>query len=291
VWKKSKERASRFNSCPQADTIFLIFEKSSISSGIENILITRRINLLSIICVLNNKDILDKYLLNSLEKQTEVYDLVLVDNSNKQFASASEALNYGGALAKGDYLIFIHQDVIFKSETFLKDLEKKILELPKDSIIGCAGVKGRDGVMTTISHGNPPRFAGNIKIKKAEKCQTLDEVLIGVSKKVFSRMKFDSTICDGWHLYAVDYCLSAAEIGIPIYVLPLDIFHLSSGSSMDSYYYEILRKVASKHQKKVKTIYTTMGTWPTSKIKLEILLFVIILKKMIYKYFLKIFKS
>ena len=54
---------------------------------------------------------LNKYLLKSLNSQTALYELILVDNTQKKFKSASEALNYGGEKATGKYIIFTHQDV------------------------------------------------------------------------------------------------------------------------------------------------------------------------------------
>lgn len=56
----------------------------------------------SIVCVYNNKEILRKYLLKSLKKQTESYELILIDNTNKQFSSVAEGLNAGGKKSKGE---------------------------------------------------------------------------------------------------------------------------------------------------------------------------------------------
>lgn len=42
-------------------------------------------------------------------------------------------------------------------------------------------------------------------------------------------MQFDEAVCDGWHLYAVDYCLSVAELGFGIYAIPKSVHHLSKG--------------------------------------------------------------
>jgi len=49
----------------------------------------------SIICAYNNKEILEKFLHSSLEKQTQKYQLILLDNAKNQFKSAAEALNFG----------------------------------------------------------------------------------------------------------------------------------------------------------------------------------------------------
>ena len=64
---------------------------------------------LSLICVYNQKDILEKCLLKGLKIQTIKPELILLDNTNNDYTSAVEALQLGAKKASGDYLIFIHQ--------------------------------------------------------------------------------------------------------------------------------------------------------------------------------------
>ena len=66
--------------------------------------------MISVICIYNSRELLEKYLLKSLNIQNMDYEQILVDNSSKKFASAAEALNYGGKKASGQYLICVHQD-------------------------------------------------------------------------------------------------------------------------------------------------------------------------------------
>ncbi len=69
----------------------------------------------SIVCVYNNVEILNQYLLESLKSQTILYELILLDNSCNKYKSAAEALNYGGERAKGRYIMFVHQDIKFEN--------------------------------------------------------------------------------------------------------------------------------------------------------------------------------
>ena len=68
---------------------------------------------LSVICVYNNKQILESFLLESLKKQNINYELILINNVNNEFTSAAKALNYAATKATGDYLLFVHQDIFF----------------------------------------------------------------------------------------------------------------------------------------------------------------------------------
>lgn len=217
--------------------------------------------MISIVCVYNNGKILNDYLLKSLKNQTVNYELITVDNTKGKFKSAAEALNHGGRRAKGKYIMFVHQDVDLSPNSWLEEVEKMLDELPNLGIAGVAGKKDEKGVMTVIKHRDPPRWAGSITIKKPEEVQTLDECLTIVPKSVFDVHQFDEKVCNDWHLYAVDYCLSVKRLGFDAYVIPMFIYHRSPGYSFSENYYLTLERVLKKHKKHYKRIYTTMGNW------------------------------
>jgi|Deesub1362A_J573_1020465.scaffolds.fasta_scaffold02663_2 GT2 family glycosyltransferase len=225
--------------------------------------------MISIICVYNNKKILNEWLLRSLENQTARYELILIDNTDNKFKSATKALNYGGKKAKGKYIMFVHQDVRFSSNTWLKDAVNMLNSLPDVGIAGVAGKRDIRGfiesrrIISNIVHGIPPKFAGNIKIHNPEKVQTLDECLFVIPKRVFDMLQFDEENIDTWHLYAVDYALSVKKLGFNVYVLPLKIHHRSTGDPIPTDYFKSLRKLLKKHKKNYQHVNTTCGNWYT----------------------------
>ncbi|TFB09328.1 family 2 glycosyl transferase [Candidatus Atribacteria bacterium MT.SAG.1] len=220
--------------------------------------------MISVVCVYNNKNILENYLLKSLGNQTVNYELINIDNTQGKFKSASEALNYGGRKAKGDYIMFVHQDVDLSSNTWLKEVEKI---LDKLSNLGIAGVAGRSenikGNITNIENGIPKKAAGGIHIKEPTKVQTVDECLTIIPKSVFAKLQFDENACNDWHLYAVDYCLSVQKIGFNSYVIPIFIYHRSPGYSISEQYYKTLKKILKKYKNYYAMVYTTMGNYST----------------------------
>ncbi len=136
-------------------------------------------------------------------------------------------------------------------------------------------IKG--GVITNIKCDIPPKLAGGIQIKNPTKVQTLDECLVIIPRRVFNRFQFDEKICDNWHLYGVDYCLSIKKKGFDIYVIPISMYHRSTGILEKNYwqvvqslgplsegYYQTLKKLLKKHKNSYKYIYTTCGSWNTS---------------------------
>ena len=228
--------------------------------------------MISIVCTYNNEKILNDYLLKSLKNQTVDYELIAVDNIKGIFKSAAEALNYGGRKAKGKYIMFVHQDVDLCSSTWLEEAEKMLDSIPSLGIAGVAGMKAKKGVLTLIEHGEPPRWAGSILIKKPEEVQTLDECLFIIPKSVFKSLQFDEKICGDWHLYAVDYCLSVKRMGHDVYVIPMYVYHLSTGTKpknklqivldlgpLPKGYYLTMKKLLQKHKDYYKWIYATGG--------------------------------
>lgn len=219
--------------------------------------------MLSIICVYNNRDILEKCLLNSLKVQIKDYELILIDNTSGKFDSAAKALNLGGCKSKEKFLLFIHQDFKFDSDTWLNKIEKNIKNLDKFGVAGVAGKYDRNCI-SNIKEGYPPKNSGKIQITEPTEVQTIDECVILTSKELFNNLQFDDKLCDNWHLYAVDYCLRAKNNGFKVYVLPMEGYHVSTGDSFSAEtYYPTLKKLIKKYKKNYNRIYTTTGSWST----------------------------
>ncbi len=186
--------------------------------------------MISLVCVYNDEDILNNYLLKSLNRQNVNHELFLIDNSKGKFKSAAEALNYGGEKAKGKYVMFIHQDVDLIVDNWLEVSERLLDSIPDLGVAGVAGKsESQKEVISNLKHGNPPHFAGGIQISEPEQVQTLDECLLIIPKTVFNTLKFDEQTGYGWHLYGVDYCLSVKMLDLNVYVLPSSVNHKSSG--------------------------------------------------------------
>jgi len=219
--------------------------------------------LISVICVSNNPKILQEDLVASLGKQSAEHEFIQVDNRDGKHRSAASAMNAAGKKGKGKYLMFVHQDIVLGADDFLWMAERFLDSLPNVGIAGVAGRLDARGVLTNITHGDPPTHAGHIRIEKPEIVQTVDECLFFVPRIVFEEMQFDDRTCDDWHLYAVDYALSVKRLGLEVYVLPLVGHHRSGGASMSRMYHRTLAKVARKHRKEFPWIHTSLGSWRT----------------------------
>jgi hypothetical protein len=223
--------------------------------------------MISVICVYNDRQRLESCLLETLKEQTEPYELVLLDNRSGKYPSASCALNEGGRRAGGDVLLFVHQDMRLESPEVLSRLSAHFDSLGTNVVLGVAGKSGScpDGVITNMKHGaGAGRFAGKYGYSDRARVDTLDECLVAVHRNLFERIQFDETICLGWHLYAVDYCLSArCSESSDVFVVDLPVFHCSDAASMNQSYFAILKRVCKKHRACCPVIYSTMGNFPS----------------------------
>ena len=241
--------------------------------------------MISVVVVYNNKQVLNEILLPSLKNQTAEFELIPVDNTEKQFKSAAEALNWGGAKAEGKYVMFVHQDVDLCSNTWLEDTEKILDSISDLGIAGVAGMsetgkRNEERGRNIIEHMEDHRvWDWGHTIKEPERVQTLDECLVIIPKLVFSELQFDERTCNDFHLYGADYCLSCKRLGFHAYAIPMFIYHktggffprrsivqlVKAGGSLPPPYWQTLGKLIKKHKNHYKRIYTTCGDWSTSQ--------------------------
>lgn len=213
---------------------------------------------ISVICVYNDNCSLQNQLLDSLQKQNVEYELILLDNREHAFQSAAEALNKGVCQAKGDILIFSHQDIYLKTWEGLEKLADQIEKYPVGTIVGTQGIKEKSKLyysnLTTGMNYNKEllhRFE-----EQPYQVSCVDEGLFGMRRKTWEQHPFDEKICDNWHLYCVEACLYARKNGHGVYAIPIQIHHFSRGQISLSYM-KNLKSLCKKYRKDFRYIWTT----------------------------------
>lgn len=223
----------------------------------------------SIISIYNKKEVINKYLKTSLDKQINVkYEEIFVDNSQGKYLCAKEAIQSVIDELNGKYIIICHQDIEFKSKDSLKNIIDTLDNISEFGVVGVAGVNKKQ-IISNISHGINKMPVTSNTINKESLCETLDECLFIIKNETKYINEFKKIICNTWHLYAVEYCLRMRILNEKVYVIPADIYHVSSGDSFNNSYYEQLRIITKKYHKEIKSINTTMGFWNTNKLILE----------------------
>ncbi len=219
--------------------------------------------MITIICVYNNAEKLDRYLLKSLREQNVSYELITIDNTEGQYNSAAEILNETAEKAKGDYLMFVHQDVELSSITWLMDVEDTVRKLRRFGAAGVAGRNSRGRFRAMVWTGSPPFFLGSEKLKKPMRAQTVDGALIITPADLFRQVRFDEKVCSGWYFYVAEYCLQLSRYGRGVYVMPHEVYHESPGPSDPEVYADTVAKILEKHRDHVEVFHTTMDSWNT----------------------------
>jgi hypothetical protein len=243
--------------------------------------------MISVISIINNDAIAKQFLLQGLSWQNTSYDLILINNRNSVFKSAAQAYNEGSVKAKGDYLMFVHQDVLLPSRNWLKKAEESLTALSNLGIAGVAGMLQPTFINDfdlwaryytleklnlskiwyyryargNVFHGREKEFWLGKFISKVLLARTLDELLLIIPARVFENLRFDETTCDDWHLYGVDYSLTTSQNCRNVYVLPQSVVHFSTGK-VNKAYFKTLAKLIDKHRAE-KIINTTIYPWST----------------------------
>ena len=234
--------------------------------------------MISVVCVYNNERTFKNVLLKSLENQTVGFELIALDNREGRYRSAAEALNYGGEQAKGDYIMFVHQDMWLASDSWLEDVERMVRSLPSLGVAGVAGMssRGKDWwqrVRFSINIFDEDRGGDSGRVTQPEEVQTLDECLLIVPRSVFDRIKFDEKVFDGWDCYGADYCLCARGSGLKVYVIPAPSSHCCLRACYSIWQFKGLHKyqkrLYEKHKKSYGCIHTWMGdvSWLSLKLR------------------------
>lgn len=225
--------------------------------------------MISIICICNNRRMYNNYLLPSLAKQRNCnYEIIRIDNEKNEFSSAIAAFNSVIKEAKGEHLMFIHQDVALEDDLFLSKVQTYMDTYNNVGIAGVAGAKEKT-IYSNIYHSLPRVLVSDVRLDDVVEVNGLDECLFIISKETILKYPFDELTCNNWHLYAVEYCYQMKKLNKSVVVLPLDAYHASYGDFMNDGYYDSLVNVAKKHNE-FKTIDTTLRSWSTNYLVLKL---------------------
>jgi GT2 family glycosyltransferase len=186
--------------------------------------------------------------------------------------SLAEGYNRGVRAARGEHLIFVHDDV----EILSTDLAEQVSEhLQEFDIIGLAGTSLLVHPMWLASgppfiHGQVghPNVEGGFKVdiysascRAFEKIEAVDGLFIAARRDAALKIGFDETVFDGFHLYDIDFTYRAHLAGLKVGVVcDIHALHHSTGQ-YDQRWAEYAERFQRKHQGSLPPPAAREFTW------------------------------
>jgi hypothetical protein len=181
----------------------------------------------SICTLVTNKDQYDGMLSSFADHGFNESDceFIQIDNSNTNQYDAYQGLNLFLTVARGEYIIICHQDILLiddrvKLDAVLEDLDRRD---PAWALCGNAGGQsmGKLAIRITDPHGADQR-SGTLPVR----VRSLDENFLLVRRCANLPVSSDLS---GFHLYGADICILAEIIGRSAYVVDFHLAHISPG--------------------------------------------------------------
>jgi len=179
------------------------------------------------------------------------YELIVIDNSTNKYSIFS-AYNEGARRSKYPYLCFMHDDVLYHTQ----DWGKNVVLHFDDEKVGLIGVAGChflqstpaywfDSPYVTRTHiqtengvsvkGSEGYFFNDTTIVEAVGC---DGFLLCIRHSLFSKISFDEITYSGFHYYDMDICMQVIASGYSVCICnDITIEHFGS-ANFNSIYYE-----------------------------------------------------
>lgn len=188
------------------------------------------------------------------------YEIIKIDNPN--LMGICEAYNIGASQAQFDYLIFIHEDILFHTKDWGQLLINH-LEKENTGVVGVAGSnyvpKAPHGWFIFDEKYNFKNYIQNNKEKTNPETKLmkhsfvrvfgLDGVFLAVKKSVYQEFLFDESVIKGFHGYDLDFSLRVATRYHNYVINDVLIEHFSKGNPDKKWFdNNILIREKNKHR-------------------------------------------
>jgi len=171
------------------------------------------------------------------------YELIVIDNSENNY-SIFEAYNIGIKKSKGEYLCFIHDDILFHTNGWGKIINQIFNENKQIGLIGVAGAKSKtkmpslwwscpkeDKVASVIQHipdREPEQWKPGVEDENLIEVVAIDGVFMAIRRD--SRIRFNSKM-KGFHNYDLNISFEYKKMGYRVTVTDaILIEHFSLGT-------------------------------------------------------------
>jgi hypothetical protein len=171
--------------------------------------------------------------------------------------SIAEGYTRGVAVARGEIIVFSHDDVEIIASDFGHRLARRLAEC---DVLGVAGATRANGPAWSFAgwpflHGlviYPAEQGYRVTVYSrtaplARRIKLMDGVLLAMRREIALRIGWDAETCDGFHGYDVDFTLRASQAGLRLAVASdLGLVHRSYGS-FEHDWETTARKLMARH--------------------------------------------
>ena len=176
------------------------------------------------------------------------YETIVFDNREEKLGLCA-AYNKAAKEAKGNYLCFVHEDIVIKANDWGKELIKFAEHNNDCGAIGIAGgkcanrnfinwsasgslIKVYDGVSSDNLDSETNLFYHYVNPDNEifSKAVCLDGVFLFVKKNIWENNKFDEETFKEFHFYDADFSLSISQKYQNYVYFGMDIYHFSAGN-------------------------------------------------------------
>jgi len=182
------------------------------------------------------------------------YETIVFDNRETKYGIC-KAYNEAAKKAKGNYLCFVHEDIVIKTVDWGKDLIKFAESNDDCGVIGIAGGKcakrnfidygGSDSLIKVYDGGSSGNnldpetnlyyHYSNPDNETFSKAISLDGVFLFVKKSIWENNKFDEETFKGFHFYDADFSFSISQKYQNYVYFGMDLYHFSRGNVEKTY--------------------------------------------------------
>ena len=192
------------------------------------------------------------------------YEFIVINN-NVENLNISAAYNKGAEKAKYPYIVFCHEDILFHTQNWGKELIK-LLNIDNVGLVGVSGATYKSQYPTSwisvpkkyyrinaiqrFKSGKREKITLNPQKENFSKVAVLDGFFLSTTKKIFDSIKFDEKNLTGFHLYDLDYSLKIFKKYHIIVSHNILIEHFSEGNLDKTWFNESI-KWHKKHKKEL----------------------------------------
>lgn len=201
--------------------------------------------MLSVIICSVNPELLGQVSENISETIGTEYELLVADNRQAK-KGICRVYNELAAGARFPYLIFLHEDVLFRNKNWGQDILRIFEENPQAGLIGLAGASYKSRMLSGWYTGDAEYDAYHIIHQEEHKiiemrsrphgeaslseAVVIDGVFIASTRANWQKIRFNEEKLKGFHFYDLDFSLRSHLDGQKVLVyLNLPLIHLTQG--------------------------------------------------------------